>query len=75
MALSVGPVILVGETDLAAVHVEQSMVADRDAVRVTTDVVHDLLRPGERSSVHDPLGLPQRRERRRPRRPIPQGLE
>jgi len=43
------------------------IVRDRDAVRVATDIVHDLLRSGERAlGVDDPFSLPQHGERVRP---------
>jgi hypothetical protein len=55
-------IILVAEGDLSIVHVHQSRIRDRDAVRVPADVVEDLLRTGEgRFRVDDPLGLSRRR--------------
>ena len=44
---SVGTVILVAETDVPVVQVEQPMVGDGDPVGVTADVVEPLLRAGE----------------------------
>jgi hypothetical protein len=43
----IGAVVLVVETDVAVVHVEQPLVGDRHAVRVAADVLEDLLRTSE----------------------------
>jgi hypothetical protein len=72
----VGPVVLVGEADLVILDVEQPVIGDRHAVRVSPDVVDDLLWPRERSlRVDDPVGLPHGSERPQPGWPMPQRLQ
>ena len=53
---AVRAVVLVAETHVPVVHVEQPVVGDGDPVGVAADVVQHLLRSGEgRLRVHDPL--------------------
>src|SRR5712691_699505 len=68
---SIGTVVLVGEADAAILDVEQSVIGNRHAMRVATDVVEDLLRAAEWPlGEDDPFGLPQHRECARPGWPI-----
>jgi hypothetical protein len=55
------PIVLPAEADRAICDVEQSIVGDGNAVRIASDVLHDLLRSGERRlGIDHPLGLPHR---------------
>src|SRR5580658_3328104 len=54
--LAVVPIVLPLEADLTVFYIEQTVVGNRDAVRITADVIEDLLRSGERPlGVHHPL--------------------
>jgi len=55
--------VLVTEAHVPALDVEHTMIRNRDAMRVATDIVQHLLRSGKRGfGVDHPLGLPCRRE-------------
>src|ERR1017187_455645 len=54
--LAVVPIVLPLEADLTVFYIEQTVVGNRDAVRITAYVIEDLLRYGERPlGVHYPL--------------------
>src|ERR1039458_10377308 len=54
--LAVVPIVLPLEADLTVFYIEQTVVGNRDAVRITAYVIEDLLRSGERPlGVHYPL--------------------
>lgn len=56
-------VVLPAEANVPVIDREQTIVGDRDAMRITPDVVQDPLRPGERRlGVNQPFGDANRRQ-------------
>lgn len=67
----VGSVILVGEAHLVGLDVAHAIVGDGDPMRVSADIVEDLLRAGDGPfGIDDPVGVPRRSEIACPRDPI-----
>ena len=64
-------IVLVAEGDLPVLDGPYSRIRNRDAVRVATDVVRDLLRAGDGPfRIDHPVGLPHRHEVLHKRAPI-----